>query len=425
MSTPERLRAELRDGAYDPALSRLYPARTLDSARERYRALLGAFLADSPDHETLGFYSAPGRTELGGNHTDHNHGKVLAAAVTLDALAVAAPAPDISIRSAGYPDVHVDIGDLERRAEEEHTSAAVVRGVAARMRELGHVVGGFHARVHSTVPEGSGLSSSASFEVLVATILNSLYNHGSLAAIRCAQIGQYAENVYFGKPSGLMDQTTSAVGGVVAIDFRDVDNPVVHPVRHDPLGMSLVVVNTGGSHAGLTAEYAAIRSEMESVARALGGTTLRDVDPELLQTQMGRLRGRVGDRALLRALHYFGENKRVEEQVRALEQGDRTRYLSLVRDSGRSSWTLNQNCYSVSLPSEQPIPLALALSDELLRGRGAARVHGGGFAGTIQAYVPDDLLPRYLSTLRGVFGDESCVVLDFRADGAIQVGPAA
>jgi galactokinase len=330
----------------------------------------------------------------------------------------------IRIRSSGYQDVQLRTTELEPRALERHAPAAVVRGIAAKARELGFRVGGFAACVHSTVPEGSGLSSSASFEVLVATILNHLHNGGTIDPVVCAQIAQYAENVYFGKPCGLMDQTTSAVGGVVTVDFRDAARPIVRKLSLDfaARGLSLVVVNTGGSHADLTAEYTAIRSEMESVARELGGKVLRDVEPERFWRSIPELRRRVGDRAILRAMHFYGDNDRVAEQVGALERGDVQGFLGLVIDSGRSSWMLNQNCFAASHPESQPIPLALALSEGVLARRGAWRVHGGGFAGTILAFVPTELLPEYLLSMHRHFGEASCQELAVRAPGACQIG---
>jgi len=427
MPTVRGLLDELRKGGLDSALAGLYRAGSLDAERGRSRSLVERAIAEYPElrEAPAGLFSAPGRTEVGGNHTDHNAGRVLAAAVSLDSLAVAIPTADqtIRIRSQGYPDVAIRVDALGRRPEEHHTPAAVVRGIAARMRELGFSVGGFAACVQSSVPEGSGLSSSASFEVLVATILNHLYNGGKVDPVVCAQIGQYAENVYFGKPCGLMDQTTSAVGGVVTIDFRDATHPVVKKLSFDfaARGLSLVVVNTGGSHADLTPEYAAIRAEMEAVARELGGKVLRDVEPERFRRSIPALRGRVSDRAILRAMHFYGDNDRVLEQVRALERGELSRFLDLVVESGRSSWTLNQNCFSSAHPESQPIPLALALSERHLAGRGAWRVHGGGFAGTIQAFVPDDALPAYLAEMRALFGPGSCLELAIRASGALAV----
>lgn len=420
MLTIGRLRENLDTGGLDTALARLYPATTLDRERARIGRLLDGFRAAWGDGPA-DLISAPGRTELGGNHTDHNNGRVLAGAVTLDALAVVSPAADIRIRSRGYPEIALSATDLARRADEEHTPTSVVRGVLARLAELGHKVGGFHAAVESSVPEGSGLSSSASFEILVTAIQNHLYNAGRIDPVEAALVGQYAENVYFGKPSGLMDQTTSAVGGVVTIDFRDVRRPVVRKVRHAALDLALVVVNTGGNHAGLTAEYAAIRSEMEEVARHLGAPTLGEADPARLPGVIPAVREKAGDRAVLRALHFFGEQARVPEQARCLESGELARYLELVNESGRSSWVLNQNCWVPGLPRSQPIPLALALSERILAHRGAWRVHGGGFAGTIQAYVPRDLLPSYLATLRGVFGADSCMELTLRERGAGRV----
>ena len=394
-----------------------------DRQMSRYRDLLGRFQAAFPGAEGARMFSTPGRTEIGGNHTDHNGGRVLAAAVDLDAIAVAAPTADglIVIESDGYPRQEIRVDDLARRESELSTATALTRGVAARMRETGGVVGGFRACVTSDVLNGSGLSSSASYEVLIGTILNHFCNAGRIGGVDIALIAQYSENEYFGKPCGLMDQTTCALGGFVTIDFRDFTHPVVRAVRSAFSGSGYlpVIVNTGGSHADLTPEYAAVKQEMKDVAGYFGGSVLRDVSRERLLADLARLREKVSDRAILRALHFFGDDTRVQHQVQALEEGRFEDFLALVRESGRSSWTLLQNCYSIGSVGEQGVPIALALSEIFLEGAGAWRVHGGGFAGTVLAFVPDGKLAGYLAGMRAVFGQDSCHALSIRSAGAV------
>ena len=408
-------------------LASLYGVRPgiLDRQKSRYRALLERFQAAFPRAEEPRFFSTPGRTEICGNHTDHNGGRVLAAAVDLDAIAVAAPTLDgrITIQSEGYPSQEMHIDDLARRDSELSTAAALTRGVAARMRDTGHAVGGFCACVTSDVLKGSGLSSSAAYEVLVATMLNALYNDGAVSGVECALIAQYAENEYFGKPCGLMDQTTCALGGFVTIDFEYFSRPRVRAVRSDFNGSGYlpVIVDTGGSHADLTPEYAAVKQEMKDVSRYFGGSVLREVSRDRVLSDLPRLRKKVSDRAILRALHFFADDTRVDLQVRALEEGRFEDFLRLVRESGRSSWTHLQNCYAAGADDQQGVPIALALSEILLGKKGAWRVHGGGFAGTILAFVPDEMLAEYLAGMRAVFGPASCHALSIRSAGAMML----
>lgn len=424
MATVQRLLAT--DGP-SAALARLYGGgpSAVATQRARYRQLVAEFARLFPAQREVELFSAPGRTEVGGNHTDHNGGRVLAAAVDLDAIAAVAPNDDgvIRLHSAGYPPSTVHLTSLDPVAAERYTSAALIRGVAARLQALGFRVGGFDACLTSNVLHGSGLSSSASFEVLVVTILNHLYNQGRIEPVLAAQIAQYAENNYFGKPCGLMDQTASAVGGFVTIDFQDQSRPIVRQVDFDlaASGYTLVIVDTGGSHADLHEDYAAVEREMKEVARALGGRVLRDISREQLLESLPDLRTRLSDRAILRALHFLADDRRVVEQVEALERSDLPRFLELVIESGRSSWMLLQNCYSCQAVEEQGIPIALTLSESVLRGRGAWRVHGGGFAGTIQAFVPAELRAEYLQRLRGALGQESCHELRVRPVGAARV----
>jgi galactokinase len=424
MSSPS-LAAALESRKAASTLASLYgtdPA-VRDRQKARYRALLDRFQAAFPGARQPRFFSTPGRTEICGNHTDHNGGRVLAAAVNLDALAVAAPTSDglITIESDGYPRQEILVDDLARRDAELSTAAALTRGVAARMRDTGHMVGGFCACVTSDVLKGSGLSSSASYEVLVATILDTMYNGGAIDGVQRALIAQYSENEYFGKPCGLMDQTTCALGGFVTIDFEDFSHPRVRAVRSDFNGSGYhpVIVDTGGSHADLTPEYAAVKQEMKDVSGFFGGRVLRDVSLERVLADLPRLRTNVSDRAILRALHFYADDARVELQVKALESGRFEEFLHLVRESGRSSWTHLQNCYAVSSVDHQGIPIALALSEILLGTGGAWRVHGGGFAGTILAFVPDALLGGYLAGMRAVFGPDSCHALSIRSAGAM------
>jgi galactokinase len=329
----------------------------------------------------------------------------------------------IRIASEGYPIISVDLKSLKPVAQEKFTSNALVRGVCARLAQLGHSIGGFDAVVSGQVPKGSGLSSSAAFEVLIVTILNHLYCRGTVSDIQSAQIAQFAENEFFGKPCGLMDQTACACGGFVTIDFKNAAKPLVKKVSFDfaGSGYALVIANTGGNHADLNDDYAALPAEMKSVARALGGKVLRDVEAAAVFSNIGALRKKTGDRAILRALHFYGDNDRVPLQVKALEKNDFTEFLRLVKASGDSSWRLNQNCFTCKNPGEQGITLALAVSEKLLGNQGAWRVHGGGFAGTIQAYVPRKLLPRYLSAMQKIFGANSCQELMVRPVGTTKL----
>ncbi len=406
------------------ALEQLYGRwpETVRLQQARYRRLVEQFQAHFPDETAIELFSSPGRTEIGGNHTDHNAGRVLAAAVDLDIIAAASPTGDglITLESAGYPPITIDTRQLEPLPAERVTSAALCRGVCARFVQRGSRVGGFKACLCSSVPKGAGLSSSAALELLVAVILNELYNGGKIDPLELAQAGFFAETQYFGKPSGLMDQTTIATGGFVTIDFKDFASPLVRKVRYDfaRSGYNLVIVETGSDHADLTQEYTAIAAEMQSVAKALGGRLLRDFSRQKLLEKLPELRKQVSDRAILRALHFYSDDQRVVEQVKALEEGRFERFLSLVNESGRSSWMLLQNCYPASDPFHQGISLALALSQLKLETRGAWRVHGGGFAGTIQAFLPADLLDDYVGAMEAVFGRGACHPVLVRQAGA-------
>lgn len=428
MPSATELKAALGSGKTRSLFQVLYGAKSgvIEAQTARYLELLDTFTSTFPEARDIAFYSTPGRTEVGGNHTDHNGGRVLAAAVDLDVAAVAAPAvsPTITIESEGYSRQTVEIGDLEPGESEKYTSIALTRGVCARFRQLGYQVGGFNACMSSRVMKGSGLSSSAAYEVMVATILNHLYNAGAIPDIEIAQIGQFSENNFFGKPCGLMDQTTCQIGGFVTIDFKDSARPVVRKVDYDfsASGYTLMIVDTGGSHADLNDDYAAVEQEMKAVARALGGSVLRQFSREHLLAELPFLRERLkNDRAILRALHFYNDDRRVVEQVGALEKRDFGMFLKHVVESGRSSWMLCQNCYSHKAIPEQGVSLALAMSENLLSGRGAWRVHGGGFAGTIQAFVPADLTADYGSAMRRVFGEKSCHELMIRPLGSLRL----
>jgi len=367
-------------------------------------------------------FSAPGRTELSGNHTDHQHGLVLAAAVELDTrAAVALNGTDvIRVLSEGYPLCEVDLRDLSIRPEEKNTTAALIRGVAAGFTKRGCTVKGFDAYVTSTVLPGSGLSSSAAFEVLLGTAINHLFSCG-IDAVEIAKIAQYAENVFFGKPCGLMDQMASSVGGCVAIDFADPAIPVITPVDFDfsACGHQLCIIDSGASHADLTDEYAAVPGELSAVSGFFGKAVLRDVPEADFYAALPRVRAATGDRAVLRAIHVYDENRRVEAQVAALQQGDFNGFLRYVNLSGFSSQNLLQNVIPTGATTHQDVALALALARHLLNGRGACRVHGGGFAGTIQAFVPDDMLESFRNGVEAVLGEGSCHVLAIRREGGM------
>ena len=370
-------------------------------------------------------FSAPGRTELGGNHTDHQRGCVLAAAVDLETTAEVVLNGDGVIRvfSEGYAPVEVRLDDLEVHAGEENTTAALVRGVAAEFIRRGAVLRGFDARVRSNVLPGSGLSSSAAFEVLMGTILNELFFDQSLAPVEVARIGQYAENVYFGKPCGLMDQMASAMGGMVFIDFEYPACPVVERIDFDlqAAGYALCIIDTGADHADLTVEYAAIPEEMKAVCAFFGKDVLRQIPKEDFLAALPKLRGHVPDRAILRAIHFYHENDRAQQQAEALRAGDVEMFLALVRESGRSSWMYLQNITPTGAVEQQALAFTLALCEELLAGRGAYRVHGGGFAGTVQAFVPQELLEAFRIGIESVLGEGKCHVLSLRAAGGVRL----
>ena len=370
-------------------------------------------------------FSAPGRTEIIGNHTDHQHGCVLAAAVNLETVADVefSGGNRIRVQSEGYPLVEIDLNDLDIHDDEKNSTAALIRGVAAAFSKRGAKLQGFDAKVRSTVLPGSGLSSSAAFEVLMGTIFNELFYDGKLTAVEIAQIGQYVENVYFGKPCGLMDQTASSVGGMVFIDFENPKAPVVERIDFDfeAAGHALCIIDSGADHADLTDEYAAIPGELRAVCACFGKDVLRDIPESVFLAALPKLRHRVPDRALMRAIHVYQENKRVLHLADALRRNDFEAFLSIVAASGRSSWMYLQNINPAGAWEHQDVAFTLALCDTLLNGRGAYRVHGGGFAGTVQAFVPLDMLDDFKAGIEAVLGDGSCHVLRIRPDGGIRV----
>ena len=405
-------------------LDEIYTQDKLAFQRERYERAAAEFeklFGEKPTH----FFSAPGRTEIGGNHTDHNLGRVFAAGVSLDVIAAVKATDDgiITVKSEGFPVDKIDSADTDVKEEEKNSSASLIRGMAGGFLKNGHKIGGFNAYTTSNVLKGSGLSSSAAFEVLIGTILNGLYNEQAISAVEVAQLSQYAENVYFGKPSGLMDQMASSVGSFITIDFKDEKEPVIKKVDYDfsKSGYALCIVDTKGNHADLTPEYAAIPQEMKSVAQFFGKSVLREVDKQELLDNISAVREKCSDRAVLRALHYFDDNERVLAQAEALERGDIEGFFRLINESGDSSFRYLQNIYASSAPAEQGLSLALYIAKSVLGGKGACRVHGGGFAGTIQAFVPDDMLDRFSTEIEKVFGEGSCYVLSIRPVGGVMV----
>ena len=371
------------------------------------------------------YFSAPGRTEIGGNHTDHQRGRVLAAAVNLDTVAaVRVNGTDtIRILSQGYPLCQVDVKELTPRDEEINSTPALIRGVAARFAQLGCKVQGFDAYCESTVLPGSGLSSSAAYEVLIGTIVNHLFFDGRVTQAEVAQIGQYAENVFFGKPCGLMDQTASAVGNLVTIDFFDKEHPVIRPVDFDfsACGHALCIIDTRASHADLTDEYAAIPNEIKAVCTQLGKEVLSQIDEAEFYAAIPALRKSCGDRAVLRAVHFYQDNARVPRQVAALEAGDFPAFLQLVKESGHSSYMYLQNVIPAGYKEHQDVAIALALCEHYLQGKGACRVHGGGFAGTVQAFVPFEILEDFRVGIDSVLGEGACHVLSIRPQGGVEM----
>ncbi len=427
MTDIQVLKKQLKDGVFDERLAEIYGTAEKQRARylnslERYEELFSG--------DEVEIYSAPGRTEIGGNHTDHQHGMVLAASIDLDTIAVAAPNDEnvIELVSEGYKPIRVEpaqnVSDHMKPDESEYgTTAALIKGVVAGLKERGYRTGGFRAYMTSNVLKGAGLSSSASFETAIGTILSGLYNDRKVSPVEIAIIGQYAENVYFGKPCGLMDQMACSVGGIVHIDFQNPAEPIVNKVDFNLAEekYSLCIVDTKGSHADLTDDYAKIPEEMKRVAAFFGKEVLREVPEQEFYQQLAEVRKQMGDRNILRAIHFFAENRRVWQEVDALRSGDFTGFLQLVKASGDSSYKYLQNIYSNKQEQNQPVSVGLAVSESVLGGDGVSRVHGGGFAGTIQVFVRDEAVANYKREMEQIFGEGACHVLRIRKYGGIKV----
>lgn len=426
MADSKILKEKLASGDYDARLKEVYLSdKAVADQKERLAVIIDEYVKLFGDNENIELFSAPGRTEVGGNHTDHNHGKVLAASVDLDTVAAAVKRNDSVIveKSFNFDALEVDISDLNIHTEEFGKSSGLIRGMCAGFVEYGYKIGGFNAASMSRVLSGSGLSSSAAYEVLIGTILNHLYNDGKVSAVDIAKIAQFAENKYFGKPCGLMDQMASSVGSFITIDFKDPSEPIIKKVNFDfaSCGHALCIIDTGGDHADLTDDYAAVRGEMEQAAEVFGKNVLRDVDETEFMRNISLVREKVNDRAVLRAMHFYAENKRAEAEVKALESGDFDAFKELVTESGRSSYMYNQNVFTTKDVAHQGVSLALAMCEYLLKGKGAWRVHGGGFAGTVQAFVPVDMLDDFCEKIEEVFSKGSCHVLSIRPFGGIKL----
>lgn len=425
--TTANLKELILSGGLDARLASLYGESAVLAQKERYAKAIDSFVSLYGERENAGIYSVPGRSELSGNHTDHNAGCVIASSIDLDIIAVAAKEDTsvIRIKSEGYPEDVVDIAKYNAPdASLFATSSSIIAGMSEGLVSKGFKSGGFCAYTTSSVLKGSGLSSSAAFEVMVGNLINHIYNDGVISNVEIAKVAQYAENKFFGKPCGLMDQVACANGGIVAIDFAEAGKPVIEPIKFDisGAGYNLCIVDTGGNHADLTDDYAAVPAEMKAVAKLLGADLLRRTSEEALMANISKVREECGDRAVLRALHFFAENKRVALQKAALLNGDTEEFFKNVIASGRSSYCYLQNVYTVKNVAEQGLSLAICLAEGYLSGKkGAFRVHGGGFAGTIQAFVESKDVEGYRSLMDGVFGEGACMVLRVRQEGAVKV----
>lgn len=420
------VRESLEQESLDQKIREIYvDEQRVPYNRERYIRAIDRFTELFPSEKEIEIYSAPGRSEVCGNHTDHQNGMVLATSINLDAIAIVAKAeePVIRLVSGDFPMEEVDVADLSMKEEEQSTTTALIRGVVAGMKERGHKVGGFTAYITSDVLMGAGMSSSAAFESLIGTILSGLYNDMKVSSIEIAQIGQYAENIYFGKPCGLMDQMACSVGGMIFIDFKEKEHPEVRQVHTDfeKAGLSLCIVDTKGSHADLTPDYAAVPAEMNQVAQALGREHLREVQRETFFKEIPKLWKETSGRAVLRAIHFYEEEERVLRGVKSLEESDYPGFLSVIKASGDSSAKYLQNIYSPKDVDSQNVTVALAVSESILGENGVCRVHGGGFAGTIQAFVKNEAVAAYKEQIEAIYGDDSCHVLKVRLQGGIRV----
>ena len=418
--------SNLNKGVYKEAFSRLYGSseKAQEYQTKRYIKAVESFSEIFPTRNDINLYSAPGRTEIGGNHTDHQQGSVLAGAVNLDAIAIVSFHNDgcIRLKSEGFDMIQVDLADAEIHSGESGDTA-IVRGIVARFKEMGVPVEGFDAYTTSDVIRGGGISSSAAFEILVCTIINEHYNKGNGSPLDMARIGWFAETTYFGKKCGLLDQTVSAFGGLVGIDFADVVNPIIEKIDYNfaQSGYTLCITDTKSSHEDLTDDYVAIREEMEGVASFFGKKVLSQVDEAAFYESISELREKISDRAVMRAAHFFDETRRAKEEAESLKNGDFECFLKLVNESGDSSALLLQNLYSTKQPTSQALPLAIMVSKRILGGKGAVRVHGGGFAGTIQAFVPNELVETYSKEMEKIFGRDTCLKLTIRSVGGVEI----
>ena len=418
------LKELINNGSLDEKLTELYGEEALTEQKQRYLSVLDKGMNLYGDGDAF-LFSAPGRTEVGGNHTDHQLGRVLAASLNLDVIAVVIPRSDQIVRyaSEGFNVDPVDLSDLSVQEKEINTTESLIRGTAGGLVKLGYKCGGFDCYAESDVIPGGGMSSSAAFEVLLGTIMSELFNEGKVSAETIAKNGQYAENVYFGKPCGLLDQMACSVGSFAAIDFADKENPVVEKIDFNPAdyGYKLILTDVRASHAELSDEYSAVPAEMKAAAKVLGYEVLSQTNEEELRENVGKIRKACGDRAFLRAYHFVKETERAGKQAEALKNRDIDTFLNLIRESGHSSYMYLQNINVPGAIKDQPVALALALSDSVLAGRGAYRVHGGGFAGTIQAFVPADESEQYIRTMEDAFGEGCCYVLRVRNCGGIRI----
>lgn len=418
----------LKNGELNEKLAYMYACEKDDAQKyaDRYLTVIEGFESTFGTTDEVRLFSAPGRTEIGGNHTDHQHGCVLAASLNLDVIGAAAlnGTNKVRIKSEGYPMDEIDLDDLEIHTEQYGKAISLIRGILKAFAEKGYKAAGFDAYTISSVLKGSGMSSSAAFEVLVGNIVNSMFANEEIDAVEIAKIGQYSENEYFGKPCGLMDQMASSVGSVVAIDFNDTKNPIIEKVEFDftKSGHSLCIIDSGADHADLTDEYAAITVEMKEIAGFFGKNYLREVDPTEFNAKMSELRKAVNnDRAVLRAIHFFNDNERAQDEVEALKNDDFEMFCDLVKKSGFSSYMYLQNVYASSMPTQQAVSLSLALCGEILGENGAYRVHGGGFAGTVQAFVPNEMLDEFKTKIEAVLGEGMCHVLSIRPIGGCEL----
>lgn len=422
------LKKKLNNGDFADKLALMYACGKEDTKKyaDRFLEVIDGFEKTFGGSEEMRLFSAPGRTEIGGNHTDHQHGCVLAASLNLDVIGAAAlnGTNIVRIQSKGYPIDEIDLDNLEVDETQYEKASALIRGILKKFSDMGYKLRGFDAYTISSVLKGSGMSSSAAFEVLVGNIVNGFFANGEVDAVEIAKIGQFAENVYFGKPSGLMDQMASSVGSVVAIDFNDTNKPIIERVDFDfsTSGHALCIIDSGADHADLTSEYAGITDEMKKVAEFFGKEYLREVDPVEFTDKLSEVRKAVkNDRAILRAIHFFNDNQRAQDEVEALKNNDFESFCDMIKKSGYSSYMYLQNVFAASMPYNQAVSLALALCDEILGENGAYRVHGGGFAGTIQAFVPYDMLDEFKEKIEAVLGKGMCHVLSIRSIGGCEL----